>query len=181
MKRRTLYLIAGLLLLIAPIGWQSYTGNFHTVAPGEVYRSAQLSPEQLASRIDELGIRSVLNLRGEDAGKEWYDGEVATTTAKGVTHADFLMTSGTALDRRQSEQLVSLMSTLPKPMLIHCWGGADRTGLASALYLYGVKQRSADEAAEQLSWRYGHVPYLFWSKTRAMDDTFNSYVNSLDR
>jgi hypothetical protein len=73
------------------------------------------------------------------------------------------------------------MSTLPKPMLIHCWGGADRTGLASALYLYGVKHQGSDQAAEQLSWRYGHLPYLWWSKTRAMDNTFNRYVDSSAR
>src|SRR4051794_8668165 len=42
-----------------------YTDNFHAVVPGAAYRSGQMTSEELGSRIHELGIRTVVNLRGE--------------------------------------------------------------------------------------------------------------------
>jgi protein tyrosine/serine phosphatase len=60
-------------------------------------------------------------------------------------------------------------------VLIHCQSGADRTGLVAAIYEYAVAARPAEEAEEQLSLRYGHVPYL-WSRTGAMDRSFEIFV-----
>ncbi|MFD2031462.1 tyrosine-protein phosphatase [Ancylobacter dichloromethanicus] len=49
------------------------------------------------------------------------------------------------------------MKDAKKPILIHCQAGADRSGLASALYLAAIKKNSAEAEAEaQLSIRYGH-------------------------
>lgn len=178
MKARLRDPILALLLIVAfAVGGQVYDGNFHTVHEGEVYRSAQLSAEQLAERIDAHGVRSILNLRGSDAGEAWYEQERATAEARGVVHVDFGFSAYRPLDNADMTRLVALMAELPKPLLVHCWGGADRTGLASALYLYGVKARPANDAARQLSVRYGHVPWLFWADARAMDDSFQGYVS----
>ena len=40
---------------------------------------------------------------------------------------------------------------------MHCKSGADRAGFAAALYLMLQKRRSAEEAQEQLSWRFLHL------------------------
>ena len=55
--------------------------------------------------------------------------------------------------------LISHMQTMPKPVLIHCKSGADRTGLAAALYLLVIEGQPIEVAKRQLSFRYIHVSY----------------------
>ena len=74
-------------------------------------------------------------------------------------------------------QLLVLMQIAPKPLLIHCQGGADRSGLAAAIFEYAAMLRPPEQSAEQLSLWYGHFPYL-WSRTGAMDDSFSAFVRS---
>lgn len=51
----------------------------HAVKPGAVYRSAQLDAKQLADAIRTDGIKTVLNLRGDNTGTPWYDEEMRTS------------------------------------------------------------------------------------------------------
>jgi protein tyrosine/serine phosphatase len=60
-------------------------------------------------------------------------------------------------------------------VLIHSKSGADRTGLAAAMFKYAIAARSVDEAKNQLSIRYGHFPYL-GSGTSAMDASFQRFL-----
>jgi Protein tyrosine/serine phosphatase len=53
-------------------------------------------------------------------------------------------------------RLIDLLRTMPKPMLVHCKSGSDRTGLAVTLYLHVIKGQPLDEARRALSWKYGH-------------------------
>jgi protein tyrosine phosphatase (PTP) superfamily phosphohydrolase (DUF442 family) len=170
-----------LFALLSVIGWSHWHGNYHMVRQGELYRSGQLSTQQLAQHIESDGIRSIINLRGPAAGDDWYDEEVSLAQSRGVNHVDFDLSSSRPLDQQQMDSLVSLLKQQPKPLLIHCLGGADRTGLASALYLYAVKGEAAAQATKQLSVRYGHFPYLFRSQVAAMDDSFTRYVTASDR
>jgi len=70
------------------------------------------------------------------------------------------------------------MRRAPKPILIHCNGGADRTGLISALYLYDVESKSSKVANRELTAFYGHVPHLHWRYSIAMDCSFWRYVSN---
>jgi protein tyrosine/serine phosphatase len=63
------------------------------------------------------------------------------------------------------------MKDAPKPLLIHCLSGADRTGLASALYLAAVSKTNEKVAEGQMSIFYGHIA-LSISRAFAMDRTF---------
>src|SRR3954454_9519239 len=47
--------------------------NFHAVVPGELYRSAQPTPELITDYHVKYGIKTVINLRGENVGSDWYD------------------------------------------------------------------------------------------------------------
>jgi protein tyrosine/serine phosphatase len=69
-------------------------------------------------------------------------------------------------------KIVQIMKDAPKPLLIHCKAGADRTSLASALYLHAVQNDR--DAEKQISIIYGHFPWL-GSKTGAMDRSFEKY------
>jgi protein tyrosine/serine phosphatase len=105
--------------------------NIHDVVPGVVVRSAQLSPTDLQVLIDQDHIASVLNLQGASPGSDWYDQELKVTSKANVAHLDFGLSSGREVPVETAEELIQVMREAPKPLLIHCWGGADRTGLAS--------------------------------------------------
>lgn len=173
--RAVVITIALFALYFSAIGIQQYVfGNVHAVVVGQVYRSAQLSPKHLMQVKAEHRIKSVINLRGENIGSPWYDDELATSKALGIKHIDFRMKSSRELTDEQARELVALMKAAPKPMLIHCHAGADRTGLASAIYVAAIAKGSEEEAEAQLSLRYGHLTYFpfWWTSAQAMARTF---------
>ena len=149
-------LLALLLLAAGWFGGLHASGNYHEVIAGEIYRSAQRSGAELTRRIRQDGIRSVVNLRGSQTDRGWYDEEIAATRAAGGAHFDLRMSAARHMDRAGAEALVALIRAAPKPVLIHCEGGSDRTGLATALYL-AATGHPLDEAGGQLSVRYGFV------------------------
>jgi len=155
------------------------TGNFHTVIAGELYRSAQLDPDQIEAQHTAHGFASILNLRGPAPGKDWYDAELAASARLGVTHADFRMSARRVLEPERVQELIALMKRLPKPLLVHCQGGADRSGLASALYLAAIKGRPLDEAGDQISLVYGHFSLPRLSEAYPMDVTWQFVAPTL--
>jgi hypothetical protein len=55
--------------------------------------------------------------------------------------------------------LITLFENCRYPLLIHCLSGADRTGLASGLYLMSIRGRPPERAFDQaFSPRFGHLP-----------------------
>ncbi|MGV0817177.1 dual specificity protein phosphatase family protein [Martelella sp. AMO21009] len=149
----------GVLVLTSGVylGGLQASGNFHEVKAGEFYRSAQPSASALADYIDRHGIRTVINLRGASPGRSWYDDEIRVSAQKGVEHIDFPMSDRTILSPERSMELLALMRDAPKPILIHCKAGADRTGLASVIYLQQLGGVDEETAEWQLSPLYGHV------------------------
>ena len=168
--------LAAGLLLGGAYGIIEYDGNFHAVESGQVYRSAQLDGADLKKRIQENGIKSVLNLRGESPGSDWYDAELAATRSQGITHLNYRMSAGKPLNLEQMQEVLRLIEQAPKPILIHCKAGADRTGLISAIYLAN-QGASMERVQEALSVRYGHLPILHWSKTIAMDQSLELFLS----
>lgn len=47
------------------------------------------------------------------------------------------------------------MRDAPKPILVHCLSGADRTGLASVMYSQQIANMKEDVAGRQLSFAFG--------------------------
>ena len=152
--------------------------NFHIVSPGLVYRSAQMNAGALAAVIPEYGIKSILNLRGAGEGKDWYDAETNTAREFGVQHYDFALSATRELTNEEMDQILDTIRSAPKPILIHCKSGSDRTGLIGALYLYGLEGQPAKSARTQLAVFYGHIPHLIWCDSVAMDNSFWRYVSN---
>ncbi len=170
--RSLLLTLAVVALYFSAIGIQQFVfGNVHAVVDGEFYRSAQLSPAQIEAVAKDHGIKSIINLRGDNTGSPWYDNEVAAAKENHITHLNFRMKSSRELTDAQVVELVALMKHAPKPVLVHCAAGADRSGLAAALYLYSIKHESAGVASRALSLRYGHMPF-YYNSSYAMDRTF---------
>ncbi len=150
-------------------------GNFHTVEEGAFYRSAQLAKDELQKAVRDHGIRTILNLRGAHPGEPWYNDEVAISKALGVAHYDYGLSARRVVTDKQIGDLLGIIRHAPRPLLVHCKSGADRTGLVSALYRFAVEGKNKNEADAQLTVLYGHFPYLT-SRTRAMDDSFWAFV-----
>lgn len=153
-----------------------YVGNFHVVEEGLFYRSAQLDKAGFELVIKDHGIRSILNLRGA-SNRSWYRDEVEVSKSLGVEHYDFRLSADRIVTPQQIYEILNIIRTAPKPILVHCSAGSDRAGLVSALYLFELDGTNPNDAAKELSLVYGHFPYLT-SKTGAMDQSFWTYARS---
>lgn len=149
-------------------------GNFHTVSPGRVYRSGQLTEKQLMEYTQKYNIKSVLNLRGRNEQSDWWKEEIAASNRLGLKHYDLGLSSNREPTEKEIGELVAVLQEAPKPLLIHCSGGADRSGLVSAMYLYRVEGYPYEKARKQLSFIYGHNILLYPDK-KAMDRAFANF------
>jgi protein tyrosine phosphatase (PTP) superfamily phosphohydrolase (DUF442 family) len=99
--------------------------NLYLVEPG-LYRSAQPTAEGFR-RLEALGIRTVLDLRGGIG-----DAELARATDLRLLQVP--MTAFGLTHRRVLAALRILADPVNRPILVHCRQGADRTGALIALY-----------------------------------------------
>lgn len=176
-RLRTILRLAALALLVLValggyLGWRQWTGNFATVVAGEVYRSNQPTPDRLAAYEADHGIRTVLNLRGASPGAEWYEAERKAAADLGLTLIDLPLSAGHELTSDQAETLLATLRDAPKPLLIHCRSGSDRTGLAAVVYQAMVAGIDEETAERQLSIRYGHFSVPALSAAWPMDESW---------
>jgi protein tyrosine phosphatase (PTP) superfamily phosphohydrolase (DUF442 family) len=139
--------------------------NLYAVAEGRAYRSRQPDAALLDYAARTLGVRTVVNLRGENPGQEWYDTEVAVTHDLGVQLIDIPMSAGEPPSPQLLLELYETFLTVEHPILIHCLAGADRAGAASAIWRMTVAGDRREDALDELDRRYGH----FKEFTPAMD------------
>lgn len=160
--RVTIYVIVLAVLLTATwarlLRFHFLGDNLHTVIPHEVYRSAQPSPSALEHWIRELGLRTVINLRGE-SGNSWFKAERAVTEAHSVELYSLPLASGSMPHRRALQQLVHLLDSAKRPILLHCSLGIERSGVAAAVAVL-LAEGDVMEARKQFSLNYGFVPGL---------------------
>lgn len=172
------FIRGGLAIVAVPLVFLTYfgvlqlMGNFHEVIPGQLYRSNQPSASQISSYVKDHGIKTIINLRGENEKSAWYRRETAASETLGITHIDFGMSAHKQLTMERVAALVQIMRDAPKPILIHCQSGADRTGLASAIYASLVAGLDEGTAESQLSIRFGHLGIPYFSSAYAMDRTW---------
>lgn len=153
-------------------------GNFHEIIPGELYRSAQLSPEQLEKFTTNYKIKTIINLRGSNPDDDWYKNELSVTTKLNLQHVDYRLSRKDSMTLAQAKDLADLLRTAPKPLLIHCKAGIDRTGLVTAIYLATVAKRDDSEALEQFCLHYGFIPLSFVAGYKMLE-SFNTLKQEL--
>ena len=161
MKARTKWLISGVLLVICLLGaaitWDyGIQKNFDTVVPGKIYRSGQPSKAQLEEWIQEDGLKSILSLR---FGVPAYERELAKRYGVDIYHVPFSATKG--LKEGQWETIRPLLTDEKKlPILVHCHGGGDRSGIVTALYRVEIQGWPLDKALREMN-RHYHVPLRY--------------------
>ncbi len=152
-------------------------GNFHPITPGEAYRSAQLDRDEFRYYIKKYNIKSIVNLRGKNPNEAWYKEELAVSAEHNVNHYDISLSATHEPDEEDISDLIEIFKNAPRPVLIHCQGGADRSGLAAAIWKVLVDKEPKSEAEKQLSIFFGHLPI---GKTSAMDRFFQNRELSLN-
>jgi protein tyrosine/serine phosphatase len=153
------------------------SGNLHEIEPG-VYRSAQPGAAEIDALGRNLHLKTILNLRGAHPGTGWYDAEAKAAADAGARLISIGLSANREPDVATLAVLIETLRSAEKPLLIHCYSGSDRSGLASALYELTVAHRSPTVAGRQLSFRFGHFPWLT-SRSGAMDRTFDSVTATL--
>lgn len=149
-------------------GWT----NFDRVASG-VFRCNQPHPARLR-RYRTYGIRGVLNLRGENRSPAFRI-EKASCALLGLPLVNVSLTARTAPSRTALLDLLAAFDTLPRPFVMHCKSGADRAGLAAALYLLDRGEPVA-VARQQLALRYLHLPF---TRTGVLGTLLDAYEAQL--
>ncbi|HUJ02761.1 MAG TPA: hypothetical protein VLW75_03920 [Rhizomicrobium sp.] len=134
--------------------------NFHWIVPGEAARSAQAYAGFLGPFLARHGIRAVINLRGPNRKFRWWHYERGVADARGIAHFDTMLNSRRLPTKQMLLDLLNAFDAAPKPVLLKCSGGQDRSSFAAALYLIHRKGWIAfDEAAAQFAgWPYLHRP-----------------------
>ncbi|MEO5960743.1 MAG: tyrosine-protein phosphatase [Opitutaceae bacterium] len=110
----------------------------------DLYRCEQPEEKDIP-HLRQLGIRSILNLRRHN------------TDPKTLEKAGFSL----LLQRMEADDLtvadlvagLRLLRDAPKPVLVHCWHGSDRTGSLVAAYRIAFQDWTREAALDEL--RYG--------------------------
>jgi protein tyrosine/serine phosphatase len=152
-------------------------GNFHVITSGEAYRSAILDRGKLDYYIKKYNIKSIVNLLGKKPKEAWYKEEIEFCADQNVKHYDVNLPVSHEPTEEDVRKLVEIFKNAPRPVLIHCKAGADRSGLAAAMWKVIVDKEPKSEAAKQLSIWYGHIPI---GKTIAMDRFFEKWNPVID-
>jgi protein tyrosine/serine phosphatase len=185
-RRRTLRLLGGVLfaavlVLLGHAGHVVLGGNFHEVVRGEVYRSAQLSPATLEAYIRARGIRTVINLRGENFDDDWYYNEKAACARAGAVFEDVGLWAYQPSPQGELVRLVDFLEHAQTPILVHCHTGADRAGLASVFALLLRTDTPLAQARGQLTLYFGHMR---WGKAACHDrllDHYERWLREVDK
>jgi hypothetical protein len=134
-----------------------FHGNLGIVDPERVIRSAQPTSE-LPRLVRDFHLESILNLRGGSPADSWYEAEVRTARENKLSFYDLPLSATRRPARLELLRLIDVLRQCPYPLLIHCKSGADRTGLASALYRMLQRGEAPEQAEGAFSIAFGHIP-----------------------
>lgn len=125
--------------------------NFHIVSPG-VWRSAQ--PDSTAfTKMKKHGLKTIINLRGDKAN-EIEECRIAKNLD--LNFFSFPMDARVPQDTEYLREILNIVTdSSNQPVLIHCLGGKDRSGLIVGLYEKEYLHKSFDEIKKEMI-MYGH-------------------------
>jgi protein tyrosine phosphatase (PTP) superfamily phosphohydrolase (DUF442 family) len=144
--------------------------NFHAVIDGRIYRGAQPSRLLLEKYIQKKKLKSIINLRGRQEDKQWYQEERAIAESYGVKLYDIEFSAFRLPQIASLDAVVKILKNAEMPTFIHCRGGSHRSGLISALALAIEQDLPIALLKKQFSWRYFVLPFprssgdLFFAK-----------------
>ena len=135
--------------------------NFHWIVPGEAARSAQAYAGMLGLLLKSNGLKAVINLRGHHPNFDWWRYETGVCARYGVAHFDAMMDSRQLPLREMLAGLFDAFDAAPRPFVVKCSGGQDRTSLAAALY---IVHRDGWSAMDRAQAQFARFPFLHFPR-----------------
>ena len=130
--------------------------NFAQIAPG-AYRSNHPTRKRF-EKYAQMGIKTIVNLRGQNRFAH-YAFEVEACHDLNLDLINISLSARKAATRERMLELIDLLTNISPPFLLHCKSGADRTGLASVIYLMLVHDVPVMQAKRQLAIRHMHLNF----------------------
>jgi glycosyltransferase involved in cell wall biosynthesis/protein tyrosine/serine phosphatase len=140
---------------------------------GGLFRTNQPSPGMIVDMVRRYGIRTVVNLRGENTQHGWYRLEREACQRGEIAHVNTLVFSRGLLETQDLLRLKEVIEKIELPALVHCKSGADRAGFFSALYRHFRLGEPLETSCAELGIRYGHFPF---GPTGVLDHFFRTYL-----
>jgi protein tyrosine/serine phosphatase len=136
------------------------------------------TPRLLRRWIPRLGLRTVVCLRQPQPWDRLVELERRVCAEAGVEFAYVNVYSRDMPSAEKLRELHDLLTRIQYPALIHCQGGADRSGLVSTLYLHWIEGVPLEET-RQLTF----IPHLHISAGPAglIDRFFDAYAQDCAR
>ncbi len=164
MKTIKLFVLSAIILLLSGCacctGEPDYPQNLHKVND-TIYRSGQPDNCDFQTLIKVYGIKSVINLREyhtdqDDIGALPLQLFKIPLAAGSITENDLII-------------MLKTIKKAPKPVLIHCWHGSDRTGTAVASSRIVFENWEVERAIAELKEdKYGHHEFIYRNITRLL-------------
>lgn len=137
-------------------------GNLYRVTP-ELYRSGQPTPQGF-SNLQAMGVRAVLSMREyhDDKRKARHTGLQLLRYPVGTSD----------VAEKDVENCLRMLIAAPKPVVLHCWHGSDRTGIVVAAWRILFEGWTVGQAeAEFRLPAYGHHDFWYGNLVKLLRET----------
>lgn len=101
----------------------------------EIYLSSQPGKKKLLRFIKKYKVKSVINLRGENEGKRWFEEEKNFLKEKNILFFNLKLSKDKDFPRREALKFLRIFEKIKYPVLIHCKDGYDRSYFFAKLFL----------------------------------------------
>jgi hypothetical protein len=135
--------------------------NFHWIEAGEAARASQAYLGFLGAFLASNGLRAMINLRGRPPRMAWVAYETRVCAEHGVAHLDAMLDSRRAPTRRMLAGLFDAFDAAPRPFVVKCSGGQDRTSFAAAMF---ILHREGWGAMARARAQFARFPYLHFPR-----------------
>ena len=120
--------------------------NFHIVDDG-IWRSAQPCVESI-SVMQKHGLKTIINLRGSEENHLW---ESRICDSLGIQYFHMPMDGREVPDTADLNNILRIIENQQnQPVMYHCLGGKDRTGIVTAIYRLKNSDVSFEEVHKEM-------------------------------
>lgn len=129
--------------------------RFGVVEEGKLYRSKQPDEKFLEYLREVYHIKTIVNLRRD---LEIFEKEFARK--HGINLIEIKMGPYRKSIQEDIDKFFEIINNpLNHPILVHCRGGIDRTGVMAAIYRIEQQSWSLDDAKKEME-DFGHIPFF---------------------